>query len=180
MTTDRFWLITEPARASSVKIPVPDGMRPEEALEHFAARDGYAIGDAYIGWRVDSEMTSLSSFIRDQLDDALTYHEVTRTAEIDPSAKPPGELFETWKATKRRCEDIGAEFSDEITKDVPGFVYAAGCFIEDRQADHDAPHRYRLFIERDEWWSDNYDELETRLFFYWALPEGFTEDKVLP
>lgn len=171
MTMERFWLITEPARGTSVQIVVPAGMLPNEALEHFAARDGYSIGEAYIKWRLQSEDASLSSFIADHTDDALTYHDVTRVAEIDPTWKNPGELFETWKATKTRCEDLGAHFSDEMTAGVAGFHYACGCFIEDHDGHPEATHRYRLFIERDEWLSNDYAELEARLFFLWALPE---------
>lgn len=178
--SERFWLITEPARGLSIKVPVPDSMLPSEALEHFAAREGYNIGEAYIKWRRESEMTSLESFLADETDDAITLHEETREAAIDPAAKPPGELFAAWRATKMRVEDLGEALSDEMLTGIPGWTYGPGGFyIEDHAGRDDLPpnlegQRFHLLIEREEWWSNDYDELEHRLFFTWALPEGFT------
>jgi hypothetical protein len=149
--SERFWLITEPARGLSIKVPVPDSMLPSEALEHFAAREGYNIGEAYIKWRRESEMTSLESFLADESDDAITFHEVTREATVDPTVKPPGELFDAWRKTKRRVEDLGAALSDASLADIRGFTYVGGGYIEDWDPKDgpDGPDgRYHLLIER--------------------------------
>lgn len=45
-----YWLITEPARGTSIKIEVPHGVDPEDAIEAWA-NEHMQTRDTLIGWR---------------------------------------------------------------------------------------------------------------------------------
>jgi hypothetical protein len=49
-TMTHYWLITEPARGTSIRIEVPDGVDPEDAIEAWADQH-MQTRDTLIGWR---------------------------------------------------------------------------------------------------------------------------------
>jgi hypothetical protein len=91
--------------------------------------------------------------------------------------------FEQFQASRRRSEDIGTAISDVHWEGGPpakGYLYLDVLYIEEVQ-----PHwpeaaktqgKWCLHIARDDWITDDLEELERKLYA-WAASEGYFEDK---
>lgn len=75
--------------------------------------------------------------------------------------------FTEWQAGRRHVPDLSVEI-DDATVEGPGFVYDGGYYINDN-TDPTIAGKYRLLLERDEYYTDDLQELELRLYD-WAKP----------
>lgn len=76
--------------------------------------------------------------------------------------------FTEWQAGRRHVPDLLAEIKDDCVEG-PGFVYPGGFYINDN-TDPSIAGKYRLLLERDEYYTDDLQELEQRLYD-WAKPD---------
>lgn len=75
--------------------------------------------------------------------------------------------FTEWQAGRRHVPDLSAEIDDDCVSG-PGFVYPGGFYINDND-DPTLGGKYRLHLERDEYFTDDLQSLEQRLYD-WASP----------
>ncbi len=91
--------------------------------------------------------------------------------------------FEQFQATKTHCDDIGAAISDARWEHEPvpakGNLYLGELYIEE-VLPHFSPEmkhqgKWYLTIHRDEWVSDDLEDLERKLYEF-AKDEGFLDE----
>jgi hypothetical protein len=92
--------------------------------------------------------------------------------------------IDEFRATKRRDEDLGAALSfDTPGGKVAGWIYDGALHIEDTTswtAERGAsPGRYYLLLDRLEFFADEIEPLETRLFGYWLAENDEALDEVI-
>jgi hypothetical protein len=89
--------------------------------------------------------------------------------------------FAEFQGTRAWCDDLGEKLKDDsFDPDTPqkGWIYCDALYIEDTRAwtvgtcKHGEGDRWYLLLNRDEWLSNNLEELERRLYV-WALSEGY-------
>lgn len=80
--------------------------------------------------------------------------------------------FNEWQAARRHVPDLLAEIKDDCVEG-SGFVYPGIFYINDN-ADPSLGGKYRLLLERDEYYSDDLQSLERRLYD-WAKPDETNE-----
>lgn len=75
--------------------------------------------------------------------------------------------FNQWQAGRRHVPDLSAEIDDECVGG-PGFAYPGQFYINDNPTPA-LGGKYRLLLEREEYFSDDLGALERQLF-EWASP----------
>lgn len=89
--------------------------------------------------------------------------------------------FEQFQATRKACENLGAAINAEFgDTPVGGFTYLDALYIEDTASWTDTvakPGRYYLLINRSDWFSDDLEPLERRLYDYAVSEDYFSSER---
>lgn len=82
--------------------------------------------------------------------------------------------FVEFQRTQKPCDDLGAALSDEALANQPGLLYCDCLYIETATPHWTNPQnlRYHLLLGRDDWLSNNLEDLERKLYRF-AVDEGY-------
>ena len=67
----RYWLITEPARGTSVRVDVPEGTEPEDALLQHVTDTNPDLAASFNAAVVGYATLELAEFLRDETGDSV-------------------------------------------------------------------------------------------------------------